>query len=172
MGGFLCAYLGRIFFNAWGTILSSQATQKMSSESDFVYSVNCKGCPAEYHEKNSVWKSASPSRVRREPGWRNNRTDHQRFASYCYYHCANFSDDGGLEPALDSDCYTVSAGLLTTSPSIPATSPATVLMWSNTQKGKETHFLRIRSLVLPRCNSSAEADRSLQVHQTLCARDT
>ena len=54
MGGFLCAYLGRIFFNAWGTILSSQATQKMIFRMRLHLLRQLQRLPAEYHEKNSV----------------------------------------------------------------------------------------------------------------------
>lgn len=54
MGGFLCAYLGRIFFNAWGTILSSQATQKMMFRMRLRLLRQLQRLPAEYHEKNSV----------------------------------------------------------------------------------------------------------------------
>jgi len=54
MGGFLFAYLGRILFNAWGTILSNQATQKMIFRTKLRLLRQLQRLPAEYHEKNSV----------------------------------------------------------------------------------------------------------------------
>jgi ABC-type multidrug transport system fused ATPase/permease subunit len=54
MTGFLFAYLGRILFNAWGTILSNQATQKMMFRTKLRLLRQLQRLPAEYHEKNSV----------------------------------------------------------------------------------------------------------------------
>lgn len=54
MGGFLFSYLGRILFNAWGTILSNKATQKMIFRTKLRLLRQLQRLPAEYHEKNSV----------------------------------------------------------------------------------------------------------------------
>ena len=54
MSCFLFAYLGRIFFNAWGVILSNQATQKMIFRTRLRLLRQLQRLPAEYHEKNSV----------------------------------------------------------------------------------------------------------------------
>ena len=155
MGGFLFAYLGRIVFNGWGTILSNQATQKMIFRTIFRLLRQLQRLPAEYHEKNSVGDLLHRLDFDVSLAGETTGTDHHRFASHCYYHCADFSDDGGLEPTLDSDCYTVSAGLFIASPSIPTSSPR-LFRFGPISKGKDDCVSAGSDLLYgSRCNSSA-----------------